>query len=159
MICAQTRAYVFGVPFIYMLRCTYLLLWVILISMFTSSKVLFFVIVFWKFGRSCFAKQYCRCIYLLRSFNVGGVFITQMSGLLQPTSAQNKLGSQGSSSGLIVKGTMRVDITVDQYPNFNFVGRLLGPRGNSLKRVEASAECRVLIKGHGSIKDPIKVFK
>ncbi|KAL7177083.1 hypothetical protein ACSBR2_030417 [Camellia fascicularis] len=79
-----------------------------------------------------------------------------MSGLLQPTSAQNKLGSQGSSSGLIVKGTMRVDITVDQYPNFNFVGRLLGPRGNSLKRVEASAECRVLIKGHGSIKDPIK---
>lgn len=49
-----------------------------------------------------------------------------------------------------------VDITVDQYPNFNFTGRLFGPRGNSLKRVEASAECCVLIKGHGSIKDPVK---
>lgn len=40
---------------------------------------------------------------------------------------------------------------------FNFVGRLLGPRGNSLKRVEASTDCRVLIRGRGSIKDPVKV--
>ncbi|KAL6999041.1 hypothetical protein U1Q18_000209 [Sarracenia purpurea var. burkii] len=79
-----------------------------------------------------------------------------MSGSLQPSSAHNWLGSQGHSSGLIVKRTMRVDIPVDQYPNFNFVGRLLGPRGNSLKRVEASTGCRVLIRGRGSVKDPAK---
>ncbi|KAL5972325.1 hypothetical protein ACLOJK_041578 [Asimina triloba] len=36
-------------------------------------------------------------------------------------------------------------------------GRLLGPRGNSLKRVEASTECRVLIRGRGSIKDLTQV--
>ncbi|KAK3008195.1 hypothetical protein RJ639_015365 [Escallonia herrerae] len=83
-------------------------------------------------------------------------FQSEMSGLSQPTSAQNWLGSQGSSSGLIVKRTVRVDIPVNHYPNFNFVGRLLGPRGNSLKRVEASTECRVLIRGRGSIKDPGK---
>lgn len=41
---------------------------------------------------------------------------------------------------------------------YNFVGRLLGPRGNSLKRVEASTECRVLIRGRGSIKDPTRVM-
>lgn len=41
---------------------------------------------------------------------------------------------------------------------YNFVGRLLGPRGNSLKRVEASTECRILIRGRGSIKDPVKVI-
>lgn len=40
---------------------------------------------------------------------------------------------------------------------FNFVGRLLGPRGNSLKRVEASTGCRVFIRGKGSIKDAEKV--
>jgi len=40
---------------------------------------------------------------------------------------------------------------------FNFVGRLLGPRGNSLKRVEATTGCRVFIRGKGSIKDPEKV--
>ncbi|KAH7574710.1 hypothetical protein JRO89_XS03G0333600 [Xanthoceras sorbifolium] len=78
----------------------------------------------------------------------------QISGLMQPASTQNWLSSQSSSSGLIVKRTIRVDIPIDQYPNYNFVGRLLGPRGNSLKRVEASTECRVLIRGRGSIKDP-----
>ncbi|XP_059441140.1 KH domain-containing protein At5g56140 isoform X2 [Corylus avellana] len=83
-------------------------------------------------------------------------FQSEMSGLLQPSSAQNWLSSQGSSSGLIAKRTMRVDIPVEKYPNYNFVGRLLGPRGNSLKRVEASTECRVLIRGRGSIKDPTR---
>ena len=41
---------------------------------------------------------------------------------------------------------------------FNFVGRLLGPRGNSLKRVEVTTGCRVYIRGKGSIKDPDKVL-
>ncbi|XP_058113019.1 KH domain-containing protein At5g56140-like isoform X2 [Magnolia sinica] len=81
-------------------------------------------------------------------------FQSERLGLLQPSSAHGWLGSQGSSSGLIVKKTIRVDIPVDKYPTYNFVGRLLGPRGNSLKRVEASTECRVLIRGRGSIKDP-----
>ncbi|CAK7323882.1 unnamed protein product [Dovyalis caffra] len=83
-------------------------------------------------------------------------FQSEMSGILQPSSAQNWMSSQGSSSGLIVKRIIRVDIPVDQYPTYNFVGRLLGPRGNSLKRVEASTECRVLIRGRGSIKDPAR---
>ncbi|KAL7217671.1 hypothetical protein ACSBR2_011001 [Camellia fascicularis] len=83
-------------------------------------------------------------------------FQSEMSGLLPPSSAQSWLGSQGSSSGLIAKRTIRVDIPVDQFPSYNFVGRLLGPRGNSLKRVEASTDCRVLIRGCGSIKDPTK---
>ncbi|XP_059626355.1 KH domain-containing protein At2g38610-like isoform X1 [Cornus florida] len=62
----------------------------------------------------------------------------------------------GSPSSYIVKRVMRLEIPVDSYPNFNFVGRLLGPRGNSLKRVEASTGCRVFIRGKGSIKDPDK---
>ncbi|XP_056863175.1 KH domain-containing protein At4g26480 [Raphanus sativus] len=75
---------------------------------------------------------------------------------LSSSPAPNWLNSPGNSSGLIVKRSIRVDIPVDKYPNYNFVGRLLGPRGNSLKRVEASSECRVLIRGRGSIKDPVK---
>ncbi|EMS59864.1 KH domain-containing protein SPIN1 [Triticum urartu] len=45
------------------------------------------------------------------------------------------------------------------HQEFNFVGRILGPRGNSLKRVEASTGCRVFIRGKGSIKDPGKEDK
>ncbi|PIA58303.1 hypothetical protein AQUCO_00500320v1 [Aquilegia coerulea] len=95
-------------------------------------------------------------------FSSGGADINgwaspfQSERSMQATSAQSWLGSQGSSSGLVVKKTIRVDIPVDKYPTFNFVGRLLGPRGNSLKRVEANTECRVLIRGHGSIKDPVR---
>lgn len=44
-------------------------------------------------------------------------FDIQMSGLLQASSAQNWLSSQGSSSGLIVKRTIRVDVPVDNFPN------------------------------------------
>ena len=41
----------------------------------------------------------------------------QMSSLLQPASSPNWLSSQSSSSGLIVKRTIRVDIPVENYPN------------------------------------------
>jgi protein quaking len=83
-------------------------------------------------------------------------FQSEMSSLLPPSATQNWLSSPSNSSGLIVKRTIRVDIPVENYPNFNFMGRLLGPRGNSLKRVEASTDCRVLIRGRGSIKDPVR---
>lgn len=76
--------------------------------------------------------------------------------MVQPSSGHGWPGSSGASSGMIIKKTIRVDIPVEEYPNYNFVGRLLGPRGNSLKRVEASTECRVLIRGRGSIKDPTR---
>ncbi|KAI5679826.1 hypothetical protein M9H77_01053 [Catharanthus roseus] len=62
----------------------------------------------------------------------------------------------GNPTSYLVKRVLRLDIPVERYPNFNFVGRLLGPRGNSLKRVEASTGCRVFIRGKGSIKDPDK---
>jgi protein quaking len=64
--------------------------------------------------------------------------------------------SPGSPSSYFAKRLLRLEIPVDNYPTFNFVGRLLGPRGNSLKRVEASTGCRVYIRGKGSIKDAAK---
>jgi protein quaking len=68
-------------------------------------------------------------------------------------------GAPASPSSYTVKRILRLESPVDTYPNFNFVGRLLGPRGNSLKRVEATTGCRVFIRGKGSIKDPNKEEK
>lgn len=73
----------------------------------------------------------------------------------EPSPGHSWISSQGAS-GIVIKKTIRVDIPVDKYPAFNFVGRLLGPRGNSLKRLEATTDCRVLIRGRGSIKDPAR---
>ncbi|CAI9288224.1 unnamed protein product [Lactuca saligna] len=61
-----------------------------------------------------------------------------------------------SPSSLLTKKLVRLDVPVDRFPGFNFVGRLLGPRGNSLKRIEALTGCRVFIRGRGSMKDPDK---
>ncbi|VAI85531.1 unnamed protein product [Triticum turgidum subsp. durum] len=72
---------------------------------------------------------------------------------------QGPVGWQGapqSPSPYIVKKILRLEIPTDTYPNFNFIGRLLGPKGNSLKRIEATTGCRVFIRGKGSIKDPGK---
>ncbi|GAQ83885.1 hypothetical protein KFL_001660200 [Klebsormidium nitens] len=68
--------------------------------------------------------------------------------------------SQGSlAQGPVVKRSRKVEVPVDKYPNYNFVGRILGPRGNSLKRIEAGTGCKVLIRGRGSIKDQVKEEK
>lgn len=65
-----------------------------------------------------------RCSYCFLSYNMWN-YNVQMSSMMQPSSAQNWLGSQGSSSGLIVKRTIRVDIPVEQYPNVLILLQLL----------------------------------
>ncbi|KAB5561840.1 hypothetical protein DKX38_006797 [Salix brachista] len=97
--------------------------------------------------------------------NVGGTGLGGWNGLPQerlsgpPGMTMDWQGAPASPSSFTVKRILRLEIPVDTYPNFNFVGRLLGPRGNSLKRVEATTGCRVYIRGKGSIKDPDKEEK
>ncbi|OXU25366.1 hypothetical protein TSAR_011381 [Trichomalopsis sarcophagae] len=38
-------------------------------------------------------------------------------------------------------------------PHFNFVGKLLGPKGNSLKRLQEDTMCKMAVLGRGSMKD------
>lgn len=40
---------------------------------------------------------------------------------------------------------------------FNFVGKLLGPRGNSLKRLQEETLTKMSILGKGSMRDKTKV--
>ncbi|KAH7866863.1 hypothetical protein Vadar_026015 [Vaccinium darrowii] len=68
-------------------------------------------------------------------------------------------GARGIPTSPPEKRVVRLDVPVDKFPDYNFVGRLLGPRGNSLKRFEAMTECRVYIRGRGSVKDSIKEEK
>ncbi|PSS23889.1 KH domain-containing protein [Actinidia chinensis var. chinensis] len=91
--------------------------------------------------------------------NIAGTGLGGWNGLPQerlsgtPGMTMDWQGAPASPSSYTVKRILRLEIPVDTYPNFNFVGRLLGPRGNSLKRVEATTGCRVYIRGTGSIKD------
>ncbi|CAB3409366.1 unnamed protein product [Caenorhabditis bovis] len=47
----------------------------------------------------------------------------------------------------------RVWIPQDQFPEINFVGLLIGPRGNTLKSLEAETGAKIIIRGKGSIKE------
>ncbi|XP_029451534.1 KH domain-containing, RNA-binding, signal transduction-associated protein 2 isoform X2 [Rhinatrema bivittatum] len=55
-----------------------------------------------------------------------------------------------------IKLTEKVLIPVKQYPKFNFVGKLLGPRGNSLKRLQEETGAKMSILGKGSMRDKAK---
>uniref|UniRef100_A0A8C7WMW4 KH domain containing, RNA binding, signal transduction associated 2 n=1 Tax=Oryzias sinensis TaxID=183150 RepID=A0A8C7WMW4_9TELE len=55
-----------------------------------------------------------------------------------------------------IKLSERVLIPVRQYPKFNFVGKLLGPRGNSMKRLQEETGVKMSILGKGSMRDKEK---
>ncbi|XP_063237889.1 KH domain-containing, RNA-binding, signal transduction-associated protein 2 [Bacillus rossius redtenbacheri] len=55
-----------------------------------------------------------------------------------------------------IKVTVRVVVPVRDHPKFNFVGKLLGPKGNSLKRLQEDTMTKMAILGKGSMRDKHK---
>ncbi|XP_041099273.1 splicing factor 1-like isoform X1 [Polyodon spathula] len=47
----------------------------------------------------------------------------------------------------------KVMIPQDEYPEINFVGLLIGPRGNTLKNIEKECTAKIMIRGKGSVKE------
>ena len=47
----------------------------------------------------------------------------------------------------------KVFIPQDDHPHVNFIGLLIGPRGNTLKKTEKDTNCKIMIRGKGSVKD------
>jgi len=71
------------------------------------------------------------------------------------TDPLNYLLSPKSQAG-IIKLQEKVPIPVDKYPQYNFIGRILGPKGMSLKRIEVATRCKIMIRGKGSMRDKDK---
>ncbi|XP_047120381.1 KH domain-containing, RNA-binding, signal transduction-associated protein 3-like [Schistocerca piceifrons] len=55
-----------------------------------------------------------------------------------------------------IKVTVRVLVPVKEHPKFNFVGKLLGPKGNSLKRLQEDTMTKMAVLGRGSMRDKAK---
>lgn len=51
------------------------------------------------------------------------------------------------------KTTEKLYIPVQDYPDINFVGLLLGPRGNTLRQLQEESGAKLAIRGKGSVKD------
>lgn len=53
----------------------------------------------------------------------------------------------------MVKIVDRVPIPQEEHPEINFVGLLIGPRGNTLKGLEKDSGAKIIIRGKGSVKE------
>ncbi|XP_043286349.1 KH domain-containing, RNA-binding, signal transduction-associated protein 3-like isoform X2 [Venturia canescens] len=52
-----------------------------------------------------------------------------------------------------IRVAVKVLVPVREHPKFNFVGKLLGPKGNSMKRLQEETMCKMAVLGRGSMKD------
>ncbi|XP_034537950.1 protein quaking-B-like [Notolabrus celidotus] len=44
-------------------------------------------------------------------------------------------------------------VPTKEHPDFNFVGRILGPRGLTAKQLETETGCKIMVRGRGSMRD------
>ncbi|CAG2114571.1 unnamed protein product [Medioppia subpectinata] len=58
--------------------------------------------------------------------------------------------------GRPVRLQVKVMVPIHDHPNFNFVGKLLGPKGNSLKWLQDQTQTKMAILGRGSMRDKQK---
>ncbi|XP_046386423.1 uncharacterized protein LOC124156128 [Ischnura elegans] len=55
-----------------------------------------------------------------------------------------------------IRVTVKVLVPVKEHPKFNFVGKLLGPKGNSMKRLQEETMTKMAVLGRGSMRDKLK---
>ncbi|XP_041675072.1 protein held out wings isoform X3 [Drosophila eugracilis] len=58
--------------------------------------------------------------------------------------------------GSVVTMNEKVYVPVREHPDFNFVGRILGPRGMTAKQLEQETGCKIMVRGKGSMRDKKK---
>ncbi|XP_068155211.1 protein held out wings isoform X1 [Drosophila tropicalis] len=58
--------------------------------------------------------------------------------------------------GAVVTMNEKVYVPVREHPDFNFVGRILGPRGMTAKQLEQETGCKIMVRGKGSMRDKKK---
>ena len=53
----------------------------------------------------------------------------------------------------ISKKQRKIFMPIDKYPTFNFVGRIVGPRGRTIKEIEHKTGVKLLVRGRGSMRN------
>jgi len=51
------------------------------------------------------------------------------------------------------KRTKKIRIPIEEHPQYNFIGLIIGPRGKTQKELEAKTGCKIAIRGRGSVKE------
>ncbi|KAM4607957.1 protein quaking-B [Polymixia lowei] len=68
-------------------------------------------------------------------------------------STERRCSELPEAVGPVVQLQEKLYVPVKEYPDFNFVGRILGPRGLTAKQLEAETGCKIMVRGKGSMRD------
>ena len=71
--------------------------------------------------------------------------LMELNPAFKPAAAQ--------TGGMRRKRTQKIPIPIDQHPGYNFIGLIIGPRGKTQKELEAKTNCKIAIRGKGSVKE------
>uniref|UniRef100_A0A8R1I772 KH domain-containing protein n=2 Tax=Caenorhabditis japonica TaxID=281687 RepID=A0A8R1I772_CAEJA len=59
-------------------------------------------------------------------------------------------------AGDMMSITEKIYVPKNEFPDYNFVGRILGPRGMTAKQLEQDTGCKIMVRGKGSMRDKSK---
>ena len=105
------------------------------------------------------------CVYLRNKVDRRSAFyeLTAISGGYGRTDGQVKsIGCFAPTKTVFssMKALYKLEVMFKQFLfsfQFNFVGRILGPRGLTAKQLEQETGCKVMVRGKGSMRDKKKV--
>ncbi|VDN07814.1 unnamed protein product [Thelazia callipaeda] len=76
--------------------------------------------------------------------------------LFQFEFAKDAMSNLPEPEGEITTMTEKIFVPVKEHPDYNFVGRILGPRGMTAKQLEQETGCKIMVRGKGSMRDKAK---
>ena len=53
----------------------------------------------------------------------------------------------------VVEFSEKIMLPVDENPRFNFVGKIIGPKGSTMKAIQSVSQARIMVLGKGSTRD------
>jgi len=83
--------------------------------------------------------------------------ITQVrASLFQINGVKKEAMELPEPQGPVIQQSEKVYVPIKDHPDFNFVGRILGPRGMTAKQLEQETGCKIMVRGRGSMRDKKK---
>ena len=81
------------------------------------------------------------------------VLTRKHAGYEHQNNRQLALPEPNPKTDRIMKRQKKVFMPVDKYPTFNFVGRIVGPQGRTIKEIEHKTGVKILVRGRGSMRN------
>lgn len=82
--------------------------------------------------------------------------INKVRGTLFHFNTNKETISLPDPQGPVLTMSEKLYVPVKDHPDFNFVGRILGPRGMTAKQLEQDTGCKIMVRGKGSMRDKKK---